>query len=77
MLRFSELLFLLPVLVLVIVRLRTGAMPTGRLLFVVLMSMIVLGAALAWYGTNRALDGRYIPATLHNGQVLQGHGTAK
>jgi len=74
MLRYSEVLLLLPVLVLAWVRLRTGRMPSGRLLFVVLISMVVLGAALAWFGNQRALDGRYVPARLLNGQVVPGHG---
>jgi hypothetical protein len=56
------------------VRLRTGRMPTGRLLFWVLMSMLVLGAVLAWYGNQRALRGHYIPATLQDGRVVAGHG---
>jgi hypothetical protein len=76
MLRFSEVLLLLPVLVLLGVRLRTGRMPTGRMLFWVLMSMLVLGAALAWFGNERALSGHYTPASLQNGQVVPGHGAA-
>jgi hypothetical protein len=76
MLRLSRLLFLLPVLVLVWVRWRTGAMPNRRLLFWVLMAMLLMGAGLAWYGNERAVHGGYVPARLQNGQVLPAHGGA-
>jgi hypothetical protein len=74
MIRLSQVLLLLPVLVLVYVRWRTGHMPTGRLLFLTLMGMVVLGAALAWFGSERALHGGYVPAQMQNGQVVAGHG---
>ena len=66
MLRFSEVLLLLPVLVLVVLRWRTGAMPNRRLLFWVLMGMVALGAALAWYGNQREVRGVYVPARMRD-----------
>ena len=72
MLRWSEVLLLIPPLVLVWVRLRTGSMPNRRLLFVVLMSMVVLGATLAYLGNERAVQGEYHPATMRNGRIVPG-----
>jgi hypothetical protein len=74
--RWAQVLLLLPVLVLVALRWRTGRMPTVRLLFAALMGMVLVGAALAWFGSRRALTGGYVPAQLHNGQVVAGHGAA-
>jgi hypothetical protein len=73
MMRWSEVLLLLPPLVLIWVRLRTGAMPNRRLLFTLLMAMVVLGAALAWFGNQRAVNAGYVPAALQNGRIVPGH----
>jgi hypothetical protein len=74
--RLSQLLLLLPVLVLVVVRWRYGRMPDGRVLFLLLMGMVLVGAALAWFGNRRALDGAYVPAVVQDGRVVPGHGSA-
>lgn len=76
MLRFSEVLVLLPVLVLAILRWRTGQMPNRRMLFWVLMFMVVLGAVLAWFGNARSLRGEYVPAQMQDGRVVEGHGAS-
>ena len=75
MLRFSEVFALLPILVLVWVRLRTGAMPTGRLLAAIVLGMVAAGAGMAWYGDARSLQGgAYVPARMQDGHIVAGHG---
>ncbi len=45
-------------------------------LLLALAGVAGLGAYLAWLGTSQRLDRdeRYVPAVLHNGDIVQGHG---
>jgi hypothetical protein len=45
-------------------------------LLLALTAVAGLGAYLAWLGTSQRLDRdeRYVPARLHNGDIVQGHG---
>ena len=75
MLRYSELLLLLPPFVLAYVWLRTGSMPTRRLLISVLAAVLAIGGVLAWYGNDRAVQGVYVPPHSVDGRVVPGHGS--
>ncbi len=57
-----------------------GYGPSGRMLLLVVAGLAVLGGALVWLGTSEGLGRaeRYVPArTGLNGEVVQGHGTAR
>lgn len=54
-----------------------GQAPTLRGLLLGFAGLAALGGALAWFGTHadRLPPGtRYVPAELHDGQVVPGHG---
>ncbi|HUB11022.1 MAG TPA: DUF6111 family protein [Acetobacteraceae bacterium] len=81
MLRFVELaLFLMPFLLFAAWRITaTAAGPSPRL---VLVSVVLLGlilAALLWFQREGALPSgsTYVPATLHDGRIIPGHGAAR
>jgi hypothetical protein len=76
-LRLVELaLFLLPFVLYVLWRrLFAGPGPSAGMLALTLVGLAAFGVALAWFGIGRSLGptGRYIPAQLVNGQIVEGH----
>lgn len=73
-LRSLDLLLLLPPLVLLLLWLALGRMPSGRALAVAGLAVLGLTAGLFLYGTDRAISGRYTPAHLQDGRIVPGHG---
>ena len=54
-----------------------GQEPTRRALLLGFAGIAALGCALAWFGTHADLmqpGTRYVPAELHNGEIVPGHG---
>jgi len=51
-----------------------GGGPSVRVLCLTLAGLAVLGASLVWFGVERGAGprGRYMPAQLVNGQVVEG-----
>jgi hypothetical protein len=47
-------------------------------LLIALAAVVGLGAYLVWLGTSQRLDRdeRYVPAKLHDGDIVQGHGAS-
>jgi hypothetical protein len=79
MLRLGELLVVVaPIggLVAVYFIMSRGGRISGRALALALLAVFAFGGWLTWLGTSDRLDPlqRYVPASLHDGTIVQGHG---
>ena len=77
MLRFAEIgLFLVPFALYGAWRV-LGARATAGLIWATVVVVAVLGATIIWYGMERSLPAGtpYVPAQLHDGKIVSGHGS--
>ena len=51
-----------------------GRRASWRLLGLAALTFAALATAIVWLGLDRAVTGRYVPARLEHGRVVEGHG---